>query len=88
MDALHIDDQGIFHSGHPAFPECVEALSIRHILNTLGPATVAVFPPSCAAEMCGLQPFSSMKIPVYQTSSESSAAPVSGVRRTLRAAGL
>ncbi len=88
MDALHIDDQGIFHSGHPACPGCVEALSIRHILNTLGPDTVAVVPPSCAAVMCGLQPFSSMKIPVYQTSLESSAASASGVRRALDARGV
>lgn len=83
MEPLRIEDEGIFRSGHPACPGCVEALSIRHILNTLGSDTVAVVPPSCAAVMCGLQPFSSMRIPVYQTTLESSAASASGIRRAL-----
>ncbi len=82
-DALGIAEQEIFRSGHAACPGCVEALSIRHILNILGPDTVAVVPPSCAAVMCGLQPFSSMRIPVYQTTLESSAASASGIRRAL-----
>lgn len=63
------------------------ALAIRHILNTLGPDTMAVAAPSCAAIICGAQPFSSMKIPVFQTSLESSAAAASGIRRALNAQG-
>ena len=60
---------------------------MRHILNTLGPDTVAVVPPSCTAIICGAQPCSSLKIPVYQTSLESSAAAASGIRRALDAQG-
>ncbi|HZD53434.1 MAG TPA: thiamine pyrophosphate-dependent enzyme, partial [Woeseiaceae bacterium] len=43
--------------------------------------------PSCAAIICGAQPCSSIRIPVYQTSLESSAAAASGVRRALNARG-
>ncbi len=63
------------------------ALAIRHILNTVGPNTMAVAAPSCAAVICGAQPCSSLKIPVYQTSLESSAAAASGIRRALNAQG-
>ncbi len=77
----------MLRSGHAACPGCVLALSLRHILNTLGPETMAVAAPSCAALICGAQPCSSMKIPVYQTTLESSAAAASGLRRALDTKG-
>ena len=77
----------MFYSGHAACPGCVLALSMRHILNTLGPDTMAIAAPSCAAIICGAQPCSSLKIPVYQTTLESSAAAASGLRRALDARG-
>lgn len=87
MELLDIEDQHLFYSGHAACPGCVEALAMRHILNTLGPDTIAVVPPSCTAIICGAQPCNSLKIPVYQTTLESSAAAASGVRRALDAQG-
>jgi pyruvate ferredoxin oxidoreductase beta subunit/2-oxoisovalerate ferredoxin oxidoreductase beta subunit len=87
VEPLEIEDQNMFFSGHAACPGCVEALSMRHILNTLGPDTVAVVPPSCTAIICGAQPCNSLKIPVYQTSLESSAAAASGIRRALDVQG-
>ncbi len=87
MELLKIEDRNLFYSGHAACPGCVEALAMRHILNTLGPDTVAVVPPSCTAIICGAQPCSSLKIPVYQTTLESSAAAACGVRRALDAKG-
>jgi pyruvate ferredoxin oxidoreductase beta subunit/2-oxoisovalerate ferredoxin oxidoreductase beta subunit len=36
-------------SGHAACPGCIEALSVRHVLATMGPDTMAVIPPSCMA---------------------------------------
>lgn len=77
----------LFCSGHAACPGCVEALALRHILNALGPDTVAVVPPSCTAIICGAQPRTALKIPVYQTSLESAAAAASGIRRGLNAQG-
>ncbi len=87
MEMLDIEDRQMFYSGHSACPGCVEALAMRHILNTLGPDTIAVVPPSCTAIICGAQPCNSLKIPVYQTTLESSAAAASGVRRALDAQG-
>ena len=74
-------------SGHAACPGCVEALSVRHVLATLGPDTMAVIPPSCMAIIAGPQPFSSLHIPVYQPTLEASAAAASGLRRALDAQG-
>ncbi len=87
MNTVEHADQSMFYPGHAACPGCGMALSIRHIVNTLGQKTVAVTAPSCAAIICGAQPMSSLRIPVYQTSLESSAAAASGVRRALNARG-
>jgi len=62
-------------------------LSLRVILNTVGPDAVAVVPPSCTAVICGGHPFSSVKIPVFHTTLESGAASASGVKRALNAQG-
>ena len=82
-----IAEEKIFNSGHAACPGCSEALAIRYIVNTLGRDTIAVVPPSCIAIISGPQPYSSMRIPVYQTTLESSAASAAGIRRALKAKG-
>ena len=74
-------------SGHAACPGCVEPLTVRHILDVLGPDTMAVIPPSCMAIIAGAQPYSSLRIPVYQPTLEASAAAASGLRRALDAKG-
>ena len=74
-------------SGHAACPGCIDALSARHVLAAVGPDAVAVVPPSCMAIIAGPQPFSSMRIPVYQPTLESSAASASGLRRALDVRG-
>ncbi|MCZ2415272.1 MAG: pyruvate ferredoxin oxidoreductase [Burkholderiales bacterium] len=87
MRKLEVVEDAMFCSGHAACPGCIEALSVRHVLATLGPDTVAVVPPSCMAIIAGPQPFSSLRIPVYQPTLESSAAAASGIRRALDAQG-
>ena len=82
-----IAEEDIFLSGHNACPGCGEALAIRYILNTMGPKTIAVVPPSCVAIISGPQPYSSMKIPVYQTTLESSAVSAAGIARALKRQG-
>ena len=74
-------------SGHAACPGCIDALSARHILTAMGPNTMAVIPPSCMAIIAGPQPYSSLRIPVYQPTLESSAAAATGLRRALDAQG-
>jgi len=87
METLELNQQPMLCSGHAACPGCVEALSVRHVLATIGPDAMAVIPPSCMAIISGPQPFSSLRIPVYQPTLEASAAAASGLRRALDAQG-
>ncbi|MBX3602497.1 MAG: pyruvate ferredoxin oxidoreductase [Rubrivivax sp.] len=87
MTALPNDEPAMLCAGHAACPGCIDALSARHVLAALGPDTVAVIPPSCMAIIAGPQPYSSLKIPVYQPTLEASAAAASGLRRALDAQG-
>jgi pyruvate ferredoxin oxidoreductase beta subunit/2-oxoisovalerate ferredoxin oxidoreductase beta subunit len=73
--------------GHAACPGCIDALSVRHVLATMGPDTIAVIPPSCMAIIAGAQPLSGLRIPVYQPTLEASAAAASGLKRALVAQG-
>ena len=74
-------------SGHAACPGCLDALSARFILDAIGANAMAVIPPSCMAIIAGMQPTSSLRIPVYQPTLEASAAAASGLRRALDAQG-
>jgi pyruvate ferredoxin oxidoreductase beta subunit/2-oxoisovalerate ferredoxin oxidoreductase beta subunit len=87
METLELNQPPMLCSGHAACPGCVEALSVRHVLAAIGPDAMAVIPPSCMAIISGPQPFSSLRIPVYQPTLEASAAAASGLRRALDAQG-
>lgn len=87
MQKFELREDDILCSGHAACPGCVDALSVRHVLAALGPKTMAIVPPSCMAIIAGPQPYSSLKIPVYQPTLEASAAAASGLRRALDARG-
>lgn len=87
MIGLNFQESNAFFSGHVACPGCVEALSMRVILNQVGPNAVAVVPPSCTAVICGPHPNSSIDLPVQHTALECSAASATGLRRALDAQG-
>lgn len=87
MELIDYNDEEQFFSGHVACAGCVEALSLRVILNTVGQDAVAVVPPSCTAVICGGYPLSAVKIPVFHTTLESGAASASGVKRALVSQG-
>ncbi len=87
MEKLDLRFDSMLCSGHAACPGCIDALSVRHVLAALGPKTMAIVPPSCMAVIAGPQPYSSLKIPVYQPTLEASAAAASGLRRALDARG-
>jgi pyruvate/2-oxoacid:ferredoxin oxidoreductase beta subunit len=87
MINLVSNEAAMLCSGHAACPGCIDALSARHVLAAIGPDAVAVIPPSCMAIIAGPQPYSSLKIPVYQPTLEASAAAASGLRRALDAQG-
>jgi pyruvate ferredoxin oxidoreductase beta subunit/2-oxoisovalerate ferredoxin oxidoreductase beta subunit len=87
MDLIDFHEEELFRSGHVACGGCVEALSLRVIVNTVGEDAVAVVPPSCGAIICGGYPNSSLKIPVFHTTLEAAAASASGIKRALVAQG-
>ena len=87
MRYIEYKDEGVFKSGHFACAGCIESLSIRIIVNAVGPDTVAVVPPSCGAIICGGYPNSSLSIPTFHTTLEAAAASASGVKRSLVARG-
>ena len=87
MINAHLRNEPMLCSGHAACPGCIDALSVRHVLASLGANTMAVIPPSCMAIIAGPQPYSSLKIPVYQPTLEASAAAATGLRRALDAQG-
>ena len=87
MRKFELREDAMLCSGHAACPGCMDALSVRHVLAAMGPKTMAIIPPSCMAIIAGPQPYSSLKIPVYQPTLEASAAAASGLRRALDARG-
>jgi pyruvate ferredoxin oxidoreductase beta subunit/2-oxoisovalerate ferredoxin oxidoreductase beta subunit len=87
MGYYNIAEEKIFLPGHQACPGCPAALTVRYVVNILGRQTVGVVPPSCIAIISGPQPYSSMRIPLYQTTLEASAASAAGIKRALRLRG-
>jgi len=87
MRRIELHKEPMLCSGHAACPGCIDALSVRHVLAAIGPDAMAVIPPSCMAIIAGPQPYSALKIPVYQPTLEASAAAASGLRRALNAQG-
>ena len=87
MNYIEYKDLDLFSAGHVACSGCIESLSIRIIVNTIGSDAVAVVPPSCGAVICGGYPNSSVSIPAFHTTLESAAASASGVKRSLVAQG-
>ena len=83
-----IPEENVLLSGHYGCPGCGQALAIRYIVITMGENTISTIPPSCAAIISGAQPLSSMRIPLYQTTLESSAASAAGIRRALNRQGM
>jgi len=87
MEKIVYTDKGLFHPGHVACGGCVEALSLRVILNTMGKNTIGVVSPSCTAVICGGYPMTSTSIPIFHTTLETAAAAAAGVRQALEARG-
>ncbi|MCF6233761.1 MAG: thiamine pyrophosphate-dependent enzyme [Rhodobacteraceae bacterium] len=87
MERISYKDDDQFCSGHVACGGCVEALALRVIINAVGPDTVGVVAPSCAAVILGGHPMSSVSIPFIHGTLESAAASASGVKRALLAQG-
>ncbi|MBI4607756.1 MAG: pyruvate synthase subunit beta [Candidatus Rokubacteria bacterium] len=87
MSILAAPETELLSPGHASCPGCAVALAVRFVLKALGPQTVVVIPPSCIAVMAGPLPLASMRVPVFQTAFETTAAAASGLARAFRARG-
>lgn len=87
MQNYEILEENVFLPGHVACPGCAMALSARYVLNTVGLNSIGIIPPSCMGPVMGVQPYSSIRIPIYKTPLASSAASAAGIKRALRAKG-
>lgn len=87
MERISYNEADHFCSGHVACAGCVEALSMRVILNAVGEDVVGVVAPSCAAIILGGHPMSSTGFQVIHGTLESAAASASGLKRAMRAQG-
>jgi pyruvate ferredoxin oxidoreductase beta subunit len=59
---------------------CALELAARHIMDVLGPNTVVVIPPGCAALLSGFGDETALRIPGIQGNLENSAAYAAGIR--------
>ena len=59
---------------------CALELAARHIMDVLGPNTVVVIPPGCAALLSGYGSETALRIPGIQGNLENSAAYAAGIR--------
>jgi len=82
-----IDESPVFTPGHAACPGCGEALAVRYVLNTMGPKTISVVPPPCAAIIAGVQPYSSFAVPAFHSTLEAGAISAAGIKRALETLG-
>lgn len=82
-----LPEREVFLSGHAACPGCSEALAIRYILSTVGSKAIVVVTASCISVIVGPHPFSSFRLPIYQTAFETSAAAAAGISRALKVTG-
>jgi pyruvate ferredoxin oxidoreductase beta subunit len=74
-----VDDTLVSH-GISTCAGCSLELAARHILDVLGPNTVIVIPPGCAALLSGFGTDTAMRIPGIQGNLENSAAYAAGIR--------
>jgi pyruvate/2-oxoacid:ferredoxin oxidoreductase beta subunit len=85
-DRIPVDE--LMVSGHLACPGCAGTLAMRFVLKALGPKTVIALPACCWTIISGPWPQSSLKVPLYHTAFETTAAAASGIRAALDMKGV
>ncbi len=84
-ETTHGED--MMRPGHAACPGCGLALGMRLVLRALGPHSVVVVVPSCAAVIAGPFPTASMKMPVFHSAFEIAAPTAAGISNALKMQG-
>jgi pyruvate ferredoxin oxidoreductase beta subunit len=73
-------DQSLISHGISTCAGCALELAARHVIDVLGPNTVIVIPPGCAALLSGFGSETALRIPGLQGNLENSAAYAAGIR--------
>ncbi len=84
---LTLPQEELLLQGHVACPGCGASLSMRYALKALGQETIVVIPACCWSIIAGPFPYSSLKVPIFHTAFETTAALASGVRAALQVLG-
>ena len=85
MKLVDLPEPELVSSGHMACAGCGAALAMRYALKGLGKKTIFTIPAGCWAVFDGPFPFSSLKVPMFHTALETTAAVASGIKAGLRA---
>lgn len=88
MQSTTIPSEEMMRPGHAACPGCGVALGMRLVTRALGPRSVVVVVPSCAAVIAGPFPTSSMKMPVFHSAFETAAPTAAGIANAMRMQGI
>ncbi len=88
MQSTAIPSEEMMRPGHAACPGCGVALGMRLVTRALGPRSVVVVVPSCAAVIAGPFPTSSMKMPVFHSAFETAAPTAAGIANAMRMQGI
>ncbi len=78
-----LPEEELIYPGTRACGGCSFALAYRFALKALGKRTIASTPASCSTVHAGMYPVTSLQIPMLNTTFESTAAALSGIRAAL-----
>ncbi len=88
MQSTTSPGEEMMRPGHAACAGCGEALGMRLVTRALGPRSVVVVVPSCAAVIAGPFPTSSMKMPVFHSAFEIAAPTAAGIANAMKMQGI
>lgn len=77
----------LMRSGHMACPGCGVVIAMRLVLRALGRKTIAVIIPSCSSIIAATYPNSSLKVPAFHGTFESTAPTAAGISYVLKLQG-
>jgi len=82
-----VPQEELLNSGHVACQGCGAALAMRLALKAMGEDLVVAIPACCWTIIAGQYPYSALKVPLFHTAFETTAAVISGIKAGLEMTG-
>lgn len=82
-----VPQKELLYSGHVACQGCGAALAMRLALKAIGEDLVVTIPACCWTIIAGQFPYSALKVPLFHTAFETTAAVASGIKAALEVTG-